>query len=738
MHYLKLCDVINGCGKTYPGDLDACPHCNAPSWAAGPAQVDPRDYAYDIETYVNAFTCRVIHIATDTRWRFEISDRIDQGDDFRTFMMQLKGCDARLVGYNNVGFDYPVLHFIMLTPGVTAREIYDKAMSIIRGNDKFGHIVWDRDQIVPQLDLFKIHHFDNVARATSLKALEVAMRMRNVEDLPFPVGTILTPEQIDVLHEYNDHDVVATCYFYARSQEQIKFRKELTQRYGRNFLNHNDTKIGKDYFIMELEKACIQCFDQTPNGRQPRQTIRPSINLGDVIFPYVRFERPEFERIRAYLAGKTITETKGVFTDLTATIDGLDYVFGVGGLHMSIPPSLVRSDEEFVVVDVDVASYYPNLAIKNRLFPAHLGEQFCVIYEDVYNQRKSHSKGTAPNAMLKLALNGVYGDSNNVYSPFYDPQYTMSITINGQLLLCMLVEQLIKTPGLTMVQCNTDGVTFRVPRRHLEHTRALCKWWEGVTGLSLEEAIYSRMFIRDVNNYIAEYATFDYLVDGKWIRKPAKDAKIDDQREIVGLTGGKLKRKGAYEYNLQWHQDPSALVVPKAAEAALVRGEDVRTFIMNHQDPFDFMLRAKVPRSNKLVMRWPEWDFDTELASIIRYFVATEGGTLVKLAPPTGEPGTWKRAAKVSDSYYNAVMREIAFYESIPFGDGTKREYDSAGTPWDERIHTKNRSKHEQREMGICVGWRVMECSNADHFDWKLVNYDYYVAETEKLLTMVK
>lgn len=698
MHYLKLCDDINGCGKTYPGDLDACPHCKAPSWAAGPAQVDPRDYAYDIETYPNAFTCRVIHIATDTRWRFEISDRIDQGDEFRTFMMQLKGCGARLVGYNNVGFDYPVVHPMMLLHYRTAREIYDKAMSIIRGNDKFGHIIWDRDQIVPQLDLFKIHHFDNVARATSLKALEVAMRMRNVEDLPFPVGTILTPEQIDVLHEYNDHDVVATCYFYARSQEQIKFREELTQRYGRNFLNHNDTKIGKDYFIMELEKAGVQCFDQTPNGRQPRQTIRPSINLGDVIFPYVRFERPEFERIRAYLAGKTITETKGVFTDLSATVDGLDYVFGVGGLHMSIPPSVVCSDDEFVVVDVDVASYYPNLAIKNRLFPAHLGEQFCVIYEDVYNQRKSHAKGTAPNAMLKLALNGVYGDSNNVYSPFYDPQYTMSITINGQMLLCMLVEQLIKTPGLTMVQCNTDGVTFRVPRRHLEHTRALCKWWEGVTGLSLEEAIYSRMFIRDVNNYIAEY------------------------------EGGKLKRKGAYEYNLQWHQDPSALVVPKAAEAALVRGEDVRTFITNHRDPFDFMLRAKVPRSNKLVMRWPEWDFDVELASIIRYFVATEGGTLVKLAPPTGEPGTWKRAAKVSDSYYNAVMREIA---------GQGGDVDSAGTPWDERIHTKNRSKHEQREMGICVGWRVMECSNADHFDWKLVNYDYYVAEAEKLLTML-
>ena len=26
---------------------------------------------------------------------------------------------------------------------------------------------------------------------------------------------------------------------------------------------------------------------------------------------------------------------------------------------------------------------------------------------------------------LKLASNGVYGNSNNVYSPFYDPQFTL-------------------------------------------------------------------------------------------------------------------------------------------------------------------------------------------------------------------------------------------------------------------------------------------------------------------------
>ncbi|MGL5728359.1 MAG: hypothetical protein ACRCYD_10980, partial [Plesiomonas sp.] len=448
----------------------------------------------------------------------------------------------------------------------------------------------------------------------------------------------------------------------------------------------------------------VECFIRGAGGRAPKQTIRHSIKLGDVVFPYVRFERPEFQRVLDFFRNTTITQTKGTFADLSATIDGFQFDFGTGGIHGSVESQIVSSDEEFVVLDYDVASYYPNLAIANNLYPDHLSESFCEIYKRVYEERKSYPKGTAENAMLKLALNGVYGDSNNVYSPFYDPAYTMAITINGQLLLCMLAEQFLKTPGLTMVQSNTDGVTVRVPRRYHEHVRAVCKWWEQLTGLELEEAIYSRMIIRDVNSYIAEYES------------------------------GKLKRKGAYEYNTQWHQDPSALVVPMAAEAALVRGEDIAHFIKSHTDPFDFMLRAKVPRASKLVMRWPEWDAEQELQHITRYFVSRNGGSLVKVSPPTGEPGTWKRKAKVPDELYHAVLRELAFDESIPFGDGVQREYDSNGIPWDARIHTGNKSKHDTREMSVNAGWRVTECADAADFNWSELNYDWYIEQARKLV----
>jgi hypothetical protein len=722
MKYLSMCDDLNGCGKTYPGDMSHCPHCGTPEMFSSQAYIDPRDYAYDIETYPNCFTMRVIHIATGNKWRFEISEFVDDSAALIEFVMSLKACGARGVGYNNVGFDYPVLHYIVMGQINDPRLIYDFAMVLIKGSkdDKFARQVWDNDRLFEQLDLIMIWHYNKEnpvtgTEPTSLKALEIAMRMDNIEDLPFPVGTVITRDEIEVLHTYNEHDVIATIWFYVRSLTQIKLREELSVTFGKNFLNHSNTKMGGDILIHECEKAGIKFFDQVGRAKHKRQTIRPSINLAECIFPYVKFERPEFEAVRVYLSSKTITETKGVFKGLNADVNGLKYYFGTGGIHASVEARVFESNATHQIIDVDVASFYPNLAIKNRLYAEHLGEAFCDAYEGVYHTRKTYDKGTAENNAYKEALNANYGNSNNAFSVFLDPKFTMSITLNGQLLLCMLVEQMIKIPGLEMIQANTDGITYFCPRQYIEHTRALCKWWEGLTCLVLEEAQYSRMFIRDVNSYIAEY------------------------------EGGKLKRIGAYAHErmdqnpgtreVPYGKDPSQLVIAKAAEAALVRGVDIREFITNHDDDYDFMCRAKVPRSNRLVMRWAEYDnAEIPLATIIRYYVSNSGGTLHKIAPPTGEPGTWKRAAKVSDKLFAQVMAEINSLGSYNGVVPVDMAFDSNGTPHDERIHTKNRSKHDKREMGICVGWRVTDCSNVANFDRSTVNYDYYVEQAEKLV----
>lgn len=567
-------------------------------------------YVHDIENYPNVFLFGAIHALTETPYIFEISHRRDDRQAFYLFTEYLREHRAEEVGYNNLGYDYPVQHSILNNiMYITNADIYKKGDSIINAGDenRFAHMVWEKDWIVPQLDLYKIHHFDNQAKRTSLKTLEFNMRMENIEDLPFAPGTYLTDSQIDTLRQYLIHDLKATLMFYKHSKKLIDFRRELSAKYGRNFMNHNDTKIGKDYFIMELEKSGIQCFE--PGSRKPRQTHRLSIALNSVIFPYVRFEQPEFNRVLNWLRQQVITETKGVFTDLSADINGFSFDFGTGGIHGSIESQTIRSTENYVIIDLDVASFYPNLAISNELYPAHLGKQFCTIYKNVYDMRSSYPKGTPENAMLKLALNGVYGDSNNVYSPFYDPAYTMAITINGQLLLCMLAEELLKIPGLSMIQANTDGLTVYVPRVFTGQVEQVRHAWEKLTRLQLEEAIYDVMFIRDVNNYIAVYE-----------------------------GGKKVKRKGAYCHttktdenpkgDLGWHQNHSMQVVAKAAEAALVHNKDIRDFITSHEDIHDFMLVTKVPRNSKLL-----WG-DKQVQNITRYYVSTDGAPLTKVMPP--------------------------------------------------------------------------------------------------------
>jgi rRNA maturation protein Nop10 len=692
-HLLSQCDPLAGCGKTYPADLNECPHCGADAAFSKPAPLDPRDWGYDIETFPNIFSVVFIHALTGITKIFEISDRRNDWFELVEFMQQLGSSGARGVGFNNIHFDYPVLHHIALNPNCGVTSIYDKAMSIIKG----GSPVWDNEHIFPQLDLFKIHHFDNRAKSTSLKALEIVMRSQNVVDLPYPVGTILNDEQKDVLIKYNIHDVKETLKFYVRSLAEIELRGKLSETYNINMINFSNTKIGSTILISQMEKSGIQCYTRDFNNKRvPRQTIRPIINLGDVIFPYVKFERSEFNDIVEFFKNETLTfKTKGVFNDLSAYVDGFQYDFGVGGIHGSVSSQIVYSDESHQIVDIDVTSFYPRMAIVNKMYPEHLGEAYCDIYNNIFEQRRTYKKGTPENAALKEALNASYGNSNNSFSPLLDPKYTMMTTINGQLLLCMLAEQLIKIPSLTMIQANTDGLTFRCPRIHIDYMREVCKWWEDVTWLELEEAFYSRMIIRDVNNYIAEY------------------------------ENGKLKRKGTYEYNTLWHQDPSAQIVARAAEAALVRGEDIRTYITIHKNPFDFMCRAKVPRDSKTVMRWKEFDVEQEVQNTTRYFVSHNGGSLIKVSPPKEAAGTWKRKNGISDELYHTIMSEIA---------GQGGDVDSAGTPHDTRIHTGNRSTHITRESSLCAGWRVTECANANDFNWSDLNYEYYIAECEKIV----
>jgi hypothetical protein len=559
------------------------------------------DFIYDLETFPNFFSACFVYSNGKGIRVFEISDRKNEVEELLEFLRKVKSGNYRLVGFNNNGFDYPVLHFILekarkaFKSGekvkVTAKQIYKVAMGIIntQREDKFGKSIKEKDVIIPQVDLFKIHHFDNKNRSTSLKMLEFNMRSANIEDLPYPVGSVLDDKQKDVVIQYNKHDVRETLKFYQYSYDALKLRDELTLQFGFNCTNFNDTRIGKELFIRTLEKeAPGSCYVKTEYGREVRQTKRDKIVIKDCLFPYIKFDRLEFQAIHKWFQTQVITETKGVFSDLmehqlgdvakyaemvvkkkklgnlndcteygfddfkgarsktfyptdrhivdlkkeqplgwieekelkspkgaksyywcwnvaetlNVVINGFRYDYGVGGIHGAIQGQIHSTDKRKIRT-LDVASYYPNMAIANQIYPQHLGKTFCKVYADLYEQRKATPKGSAANAALKLALNGVYGDSNNEFSPLLDPAYTMAITIGGQLSLCMLMEKLIDHCDARVIMCNTDGFEYIIDVDKFDEADKWVKWWEDLTKLQMEGASYSVMYIRDVNSYIA-------------------------------------------------------------------------------------------------------------------------------------------------------------------------------------------------------------------------------------------
>lgn len=509
---------------------------------------------------------------------FEISFRKDQRNEMFEYLREVYRNNGIMTGFNNVGYDSPVLHYILKNKTITPKEIFEFGDKVIKSgytDNKWQYLVKEKDEMLKQRDLFKINHFDNKAKTTSLKMIEFNGRSKNIQELPYTVGSYLTSEQIDNLVKYNIHDVKETIKFRESCSAQIDFRTKLSKEYGFNATNWNDTKIGEQYFIHELEKAGIACYD---SRGKPRQTKRPFIDLQDCILSNIKFDRPEFTAILEWLKKQRITETKGVFSDilehdlgdvakyakltvkkeklkskpteeeivafkkdkplcwveeielkakipkkdgggfkkshylcwnicesLNVVIDGLEYIYGTGGLHAAIESRVVESDEKRVIRSYDVSSYYPNLSIKNRFYPEHLAETFCDIYEHIYDLRKSYDKKSAENAMLKLALNGTYGKSNDQFSPFYDPKFTMQITLNGQLLLSKVIEMVLSVPTVEILMANTDGFEFMVDREYEHLTAAKCKEWEQMTQLILEDVTYSKMIIRDVNNYFAVY-----------------------------------------------------------------------------------------------------------------------------------------------------------------------------------------------------------------------------------------
>ena len=687
---------------------------------------------YDVETLKNVFTlhAEMLHNAEQSTW--EISHYRDDRRSLMQWFNWLHDFEVPMIGFNSIHFDYPVLHFIWNNPNCTVEQIHEKAMSIIRSGDRFAHTIWDRDRFAPQIDLFKIHHFDNKSKTTSLKALQINMRLSSVVDMPVDVEATISEYDVNnKVIPYNKWDVSSTKQFAHYSMSALNFRLALVEQFGPDVMNWNDSKIGTKILEQRLgDDLCYEpaYYDNDPftgerryNRRHMRQTPRTEIRLNDIIFPFIQFQHPEFQRVLDYMRSQVLkpsdfadeevgsssilkVQTKGVFAGLKASAGGIDFHFGTGGIHGSVERQRIVATDEWLIRDIDVKGLYPDIAIQNGLFPEHLGIRFTEEYAKLPKERtewqKKKGKKCVEANSLKLAGNGTYGNSNSVFSVFYDPKYTMTITVNGQLMLAMLAEWLMNVPTLKIIQANTDGITYSVHRDYEPMAAQYCRQWEALTKLTLEDANYRRMFIADVNTYVAESMDGTLKQKGRlWHPDPLNYAESISEAQPPA-----------------WHKDLGNCASIRAAVTAMIHGVPPETFLAAHGDPYDFMLRIKVGRSDRLLLD------GVEVQKTSRYYVAKRGGSLVKVSPPPkgATLGGYKRANGVSEALWRSVTAELQ-------ASGRAGE-------WDERIHTKNKSRNVNRETAIEAGYKVAICNDASQFDFANVNLEYYISEAKKLI----
>lgn len=575
----------------------------------------PQIEVYDIEVFPNFFCYTGINILTDkvVQYRISSNSRVNQLTSLICHMSSL----SAMIGFNNVNYDYPILHYLMQAASNFAKIPCDKLTYLIYLKSQFiieseYSAIRAKDVKVPQIDLYRIHHFDNKAKRTSLKDLEIAMQFSKVEDLPYGFNHMLTSEEENKVMVYNINDVEATREFYNRTVEVIRLRQELGKQFRLNLINHNDPKIGADIFAKYIcENLKINIFDL-----KNMRTNRPTIDLKECILPFVKFKSKEFNKLLDKLKSTTISKTKNAFSE-SVIYKGFKYDFGTGGIHGCVKPGVYISNDEELIETCDVTSLYPNLSIKNNFYPEHLGEGFVRIYETIFNQRdvakkayNHHSalglidtRNKAINEGLKLGLNGVYGKSNDQYSFFFDPKFTMQITINGQLLLAMLAEDL-SNAGFKVLMINTDGLECVVPREEKLIYHTICAKWQQLTKLSLEFDTYDRMIIRDVNNYIS----------------------------ITKLN--KRKYKGTFEINKAYHKDPSNKIRTIALSEYFIEGIPIEDTIRSHTNILDFCLRFKATHGWRSELRTVNSDATLTVdrcQKTNRYFVSNKGGTYLKV-----------------------------------------------------------------------------------------------------------
>lgn len=321
---------------------------------------DKKYWVYDLETIVNCFIAVFESLVGDERHVFVIHKTQDDTEKLIEFLEEnIKHNDWHL-GYNNLAFDSQLIEYIIDHKEIllnqvasdTAQDLYHYAQHVISLSNTNQFLDYPEFKLrIQALDVYKINHWDNKNKMSSLKWIQYSMDWENVEEMPHDFREpIITDEQLNMVISYCINDVRSTKKVFKLSINAINLRLSLKHKYKINCLNYSNTKIGSELL---LDLYCKRTKLDKKEIKQKGGTIRSYINIKDVIFPYIAFKSEPLKQLLKELNELVIYNTKG---DFQKTVIYQDYEFnmGLGGIHQCNKSGIYKAEENYIIIDSDV------------------------------------------------------------------------------------------------------------------------------------------------------------------------------------------------------------------------------------------------------------------------------------------------------------------------------------------------------------------------------------------------
>ena len=554
---------------------------------------------YDIESFPNLFTCSILNSENNKLITYEISeDKNDLGKIVALF--QLK--EFYFCGFNNKSYDDVLINYlIMRFDDLRYKPIFEITWLIKSMSDKIikepvaNWVDYKHAYLFNSFDLMTMSF--SAKNRVGLKELEVTMGFPNVMEYEGDFSKNVPKELKDKVIEYNQNDVLATGELLNLKKNDIELRLKLNEKYKINVLSKDNVNMGMEILKKEYLEKTNKTWDDIKDLKTPCQLVP----FKNIIFDFIQYTTPPLQKLLEKLKKVSIDPNNKDFREVFE-IGGVVHNISLGGLHSINNAEIIIPNEDELLLDYDVDSYYPSCLIVNNLYPKHLGIEFVGIYKNIRDERVEAKKNK--NSFLadsfKYAINGLSGNLQSQYSWTYDPELVVKLRINCQLMILMLIEK-FDLLGAKIVQSNTDGILIKIKKSLLPEIEKAKDEWCKLTKLSMSKEEFERFYQYDVNNYIGVKKGFTETKDPELIKK--KGFFVDEINLGKGMSP-KVIAKSLINY----------FVYNISPEETLKEDKDIKDYLTYQRVSRDFIVEYNGEKS----------------LHINRFYMSTNGGILIK------------------------------------------------------------------------------------------------------------